>query len=106
MIKSYSKLRRLNKEKFKVPKSTQETIPIDTIYKDGIFHMGNKYSKSYRFLDINYSIASKEEKMNLFLNYGELLNSFDSSTMIKITINNRKIDLKQFKDDNTHSFTK
>lgn len=75
MIKSYSKLRRLNKEKFKVPKSTQETIPIDTIYKDGIFHMGNKYSKSYRFLDINYSIASKEEKMNLFLNYGELLNS-------------------------------
>ena len=37
--------------------------------------------------------------MNLFLNYGELLNSFDSSTMIKITINNRKIDLKQFKDD-------
>lgn len=99
MIKSYSKLKRLNKEKFKVPKSTQDIIPIDTIYKDGIFRMGNKYSKSYRFLDINYSIASKEEKMNLFLNYGELLNSFDSSTMIKITINNRKIDLKQFKDD-------
>ena len=28
MIKSYSKLRRLNKEKFKVPKSTQETIQV------------------------------------------------------------------------------
>ena len=67
MIKSYSKLKRLNKEKFKVPKSTQDIIPIDTIYKDGIFRMGNKYSKSYRFLDINYSIASKEEKMNLSL---------------------------------------
>lgn len=61
--------------------------------------MGNKYSKSYRFLDINYSIASKEEKMDLFLNYEELLNSFDSSMMVKITINNRKIDLKQFKED-------
>lgn len=61
--------------------------------------MGNRYSKSYRFLDINYSIASKEEKMDLFLNYGELLNSFDSSMMVKITINNRKIDLKQFKED-------
>ena len=35
MIKSYSKLKRLNKEKFKVPKSTQDIIPIDTIYKDG-----------------------------------------------------------------------
>ena len=33
MIKSYSKLRRLNKEKFKVPKSTQETIPIEIIIK-------------------------------------------------------------------------
>lgn len=99
MIKSYAKLKKQNKEKFKIPKSAQDTVPIDTIYKDGIFRMGNRYSKSYRFLDINYSIASKEEKMDLFLNYGELLNSFDSSMMVKITINNRKIDLKQFKED-------
>lgn len=82
-----------------MPKSVQDTIPIDTVYKDGIFRMGNRYSKCYRFLDINYSIASKEEKMDLFLNYGELLNSLDSSMMTKITINNRKIDLKQFKED-------
>ena len=31
MIKSYSKLKRLNKDKFKVPKSAQDTVPIDTI---------------------------------------------------------------------------
>ena len=99
MIKSYAKLKKQNKDKFKVPKSAQDTIPIDTIYKDGIFRIGNKYSKSYRFFDINYSIASKDEKMDLFLNYGELLNSFDSSMMVKITINNRKIDIKQFKED-------
>lgn len=35
----------------------------------------------------------------MFLNYSELLNSFDSSMMTKITINNRKIDLSQFKED-------
>lgn len=99
MIKSYAKLRKQNKDKFKVPKKAQDIVPIDTIYKDGIFRIGNRYSKSYRFLDINYSIASKEEKMDLFLNYGELLNSFDSSMMVKITINNRKIDIKQFKED-------
>ena len=99
MIKSYQRIKQLNKEKFNVPKSAQETIPVDTIYKDGIFRMGNKYSKSYRFLDINYSIASKEEKTNLFLNYGELLNSFDPSVMTKITVNNRKIDLKKFKEE-------
>lgn len=99
MIKSYSRLRKQNKEKYKVPKSAQDTIPIDTIYKDGIFCIGNRYSKTYRFLDINYSIASKDEKTDIFLNYGELLNSLDSSMMTKISVNNRKIDLKQFKED-------
>ena len=99
MIKSYSRLKKQNKDKYKIPKTVQDTIPIDTIYKDGIFCLGNKYSKSYRFLDINYSIASKEQKKDLFLNYGELLNSLDCSVMTKISVNNRKIDLKQFKED-------
>lgn len=99
MIKSYERLRKQNKEKFKVPKSAQDIIDIDAIYKDGIFQYRNKYSKTYKFKDINYSIASKQQKIGLFLNYSELLNSLDSSTMAKITINNRKVNLKGFKDD-------
>jgi len=99
MLRSHQKLKALNKEKYKVPRSVQDTIPIDTIYYDGIFRMGNKYSKSYRFLDINYSIASTDDKKTLFLNYGEMLNTFDSSVMVKISVNNRKIDLKKFEDD-------
>lgn len=31
MIKSYAKLKKQNKEKFKIPKSAQDTVPIDTI---------------------------------------------------------------------------
>ena len=58
MIKSYQKLKKQNKEGFKVPKIAQDMIPIDTIYKDGIFRIGNRFTKSYRFLDINYSFAS------------------------------------------------
>ena len=50
-------------------------------------------------MDINYAIASKEEKIGLFLDYGDLLNSFDSSVMVKITVNNHKIDLHKFKED-------
>lgn len=99
MLRSHQKLKSLNKEKYKVPKSVQDTIPIDTIYYDGIFRMGNKYSKSYRFLDINYSIASTDDKKTLFLNYGEMLNTFDSSVMVKISVNNRKIDLRKFEKD-------
>ena len=99
MIKSFSKLKKQNKEEFSIPKTTQDTIPVDTVYKDGIFKIGNRYTKSYRFLDINYAIASKEEKTGLFLDYGDLLNSFDSSVMVKITVNNHKIDLHKFKED-------
>lgn len=98
MIKSYERLKKQNKEKIKVPKKAQDIIDIDTIYKDGVFCSGRKYSKTYRFKDINYSIASKEEKVNLFLAYSELLNSLDSSAMTKVTINNRKINLKEFKE--------
>ncbi|MBL6443385.1 MAG: TraE family protein, partial [Holdemanella sp.] len=99
MIKSYERLKKLNKEKTRVPRTVQDTIPVDIIYKDGIFRSGNKYTKSYRFLDINYKIASGEDKNNLFLSYSDLLNSFDSSVMTKITINNRKVDIKKFKED-------
>lgn len=99
MIKSFSKLKKQNKEEFRIPKTTQDTISVDTVYKDGIFKIGNRYTKSYRFLDINYAIASKEEKIGLFLDYGDLLNSFDSSVMVKITVNNHKIDLHKFKED-------
>ncbi len=99
MIKSFSKLKKQNKEEFRIPKTTQDMIPVDTVYKDGIFKIGNRYTKSYRFLDINYVIASKEEKTGLFLDYGDLLNSFDSSVMVKITVNNHKIDLHKFKED-------
>lgn len=99
MIKSFSKLKKQNKEEFRIPKTTQDMIPVDTVYKDGIFKIGNRYTKSYRFLDINYAIASKEEKTGLFLDYGDFLNSFDSSVMVKITVNNHKIDLYKFKED-------
>lgn len=99
MIKSYEKIRKQNKEKFKVPKSAQDVVDAEVIYKDGIFKIGNKFTKTYKFKDINYSISSKEEKIGIFLDYSEFLNSLDSSTMTKITINNRKVNLKEFQDD-------
>lgn len=99
MIKSYEKIRKQNKEKFKVPKSAQDVVDAEVIYKDGIFKIGNKFTKTYKFKDINYSISSKDEKIGIFLDYSEFLNSLDSSTMAKITINNRKVNLKEFQDD-------
>ena len=53
MIKSYERLKKQNKERIRVPRTVQDTIPVDSVYKDGIFRSGNRYTKSYRFLDIN-----------------------------------------------------
>ena len=86
-------LRKKEKEKidFKIPHSVQDTIPVNRIYKDGVFLIGkDKYSKIFKFTDINYAVASKPDKEAMFLNYGELLNSLDSGATTKITILNRK----------------
>ena len=54
LIKTLSQALRMDKERFKVPKSVQQAIPIQRIWPDGIFQQGTKFSKTYRFTDINY----------------------------------------------------
>lgn len=97
MMKSLKNRIKEDREKYTVPKTVQDYIPITTIYKDGIFKVGNKYSKSFKFTDINYLTANEEDKQQMFLQYSELLNSFDSEAITKITINNRKLNKEDFK---------
>ena len=92
MIKTLTNLFKQDKEKFVVPKGVQDVIPVVAIFDDGIFKVGkDKYSKTYRFTDINYAVASREDKEAMFLEYSELLNSLDSGATTKITINNRRL---------------
>lgn len=89
-----------DKEKFVVPKSVQHVIPIETIWEDGIFKIGrNKYAKTYKFTDINYSVASLDDKKSMFQKYVELLGALDSSTTTKITINNRRLNEVDFEKE-------
>ena len=82
----------------KIPHSAQGILPVQTIWQDGIFLVGkNKYSKSFKFMDINYAVASKEDKETMFLEYSDLLNSLDTGATAKITINNRRINKVDFK---------
>ena len=61
MIKTLSKAQKMEREKFRIPRSVQDAIPIRRIFADGIFQVGNRYSKTWSFTDINYAIAGKEE---------------------------------------------
>lgn len=97
MIKTLKNVIKSDAERFTVPKSVQDTMPVKRIYADGIFQVGkNKYSKMYRFDDINYAVASREDKEAMFLEYCQLLNAFDSGATTKLTINNRRLDKKDF----------
>ncbi len=97
MIKTLRNLFKQDKEKFVVPKSMQAVIPIKIIWEDGIFLVGkNKYAKTFKFEDINYAVASREDKEAMFLEYSELLNALDSGATTKITINNRRLNKADF----------
>ena len=63
MIKTLRNLLKQDKERFVVPRGVQDVIPIKAIYDDGIFQVGrDKFSKTYKFSDINYAVASREDK--------------------------------------------
>ena len=96
MMKSVSNILKTDKERYKVPKTVQDVIPIKRIWMDGIFLVGNKFTKSWKFRDINYLVASKEDKESMFLTYSELLNSLDSGATTKITINNYRMNRADF----------
>ena len=97
MIKTLKKVIKQEKEGFSIPRGVQDIIPIRRIYDDGIFQVGkNIFSRLYQFEDINYYVASKEDKEVMFLSYCELLNSLDSNATAKLTINNRRLNRLDF----------
>lgn len=97
MIKTLQTIFKQDKEKFRIPRSVQQVIPIQAIWVDGVFQVGrNKFTKTYKFMDINYAVASREDQEAMFLEYSELLNSFDSGATTKITINNRRLNRQDF----------
>jgi len=96
MIKTLSNLLKQDKKKYRVPRRVQDVILIKRIWTDGIFLVGSKYSKMYRFTDINYLVASRADKESMFLAYSELLNSLDAGATTKVTINNRRLNRVNF----------
>ena len=96
MIKTIKTMSKQEKERYTVPRKVQDVIPVRRIWPDGIFLVGNKFSKTYKFSDINYLVASREDKESMFLTYSELLNSLDSGAVTKITINNRRMNQANF----------
>ena len=99
MIRTLSNTIKQDRVKFKIPKIVQDIFPIRIVFKDGIFLEENGlFSVMLKFEDINYAVASREDKEMMFLKYSDLLNSLDSGATTKITINNRKFNKTDFEE--------
>jgi hypothetical protein len=90
MMKSVKTIMRQDRERYAIPRRVQDVIPIQAIWRDGIFKVGNKFSKTFRFTDINYMVASREDKQSMFFAYSDLLDSLDSAATTKLTICNHR----------------
>ena len=97
MIKTLAAANRSERERFKIPRSVQQSIPIQRIFRDGIWQSGSKFTQTWRFADINYSLASHEDQEDMFRSYCAVLNSLPTDATTKITINNRRLNGADFK---------
>ena len=80
-------------------KNTQSSICYERMIEDGICYLGNgSYSRTFKFSDINYQTACRDEQIDVFSRYCEFLNSFDSEIQIQMTVFNRHIDPEDFKN--------
>ena len=95
-MKYFQKIMRRDKERFTVPRSVQQTIPIQRIWQDGLFYSGSRYSQAWRFSDINYLLSGRAEKEQKFHIYSALLNAQKSGCYAQITICNHSLDRNQF----------
>lgn len=87
------------RKKRSVPKTVQKTLPYQMIVYDCIFRIDDShFSKTYRFDDINYSIAKQEEQEAIFLGYCAVLNSLDTGADMQITVYNNRVNKARFND--------
>ena len=96
MIKTLLLANKAERDAFFIPRSVQQSIPIKRIYKDGIWLVGRKHSKTWRFADINYEAASDDDRRAIFLSYCGVLNSLPTDAAAKITICNRRLNFEVF----------
>lgn len=86
--------------KLKVPRTVADSIPYFAVYPDnGIIETKpHVFTRSYLLQDINYQIAKDEEQFDMFMKFGQLLNSFDPTVNFEITVNQKNINMEDFEE--------
>lgn len=80
----------------RIPRTAQQTIPYQEMRRDGICAVSDHYfTKQIQFYDINYQLAQNEDKNQIFENYCDFLNYFDSSIRVQLSFLNQRADMEE-----------
>lgn len=88
---------RKTRGKYKVPKSVQQSIPLEKIYEDGIWRSGEVYSQMWSVSDINYAMLSDDKKREIQTLYGAVYAAIPSDCWAKFSIVSQRMDEKAFR---------
>ena len=80
-----------------VPRTAQQSIPIQRMFEDGTCRVKpNYYTRTIQYQDINYQLAQQEDKTAIFEEWCSFLNFFDSSIKFELSFVNMATDSTEF----------
>lgn len=104
--KETTKKDKKSKEKRRVKRTTIQTMPYECFVSNYIVLLKsnvkvgkettNLYSKTYLVPDVNYSALTREQQLEKMQLYIDLLNGFDSSISLQVSMLNTKINKEDF----------
>ena len=84
---------------YKMPRSVQQSIPIDRIYADGVWQSGNVFSLMWQISDINYAMQSDAAKQNILTQLGTVYAGIPADCWMQVCIVSQRMDERAFARD-------
>ena len=107
-LKAKTKKEKQKQEKRKISKTTIQTMPYECFVSNYVCLLKsnvkvgketlNLYSKTYLVPDANYSALTKSQQLEKLQLYIDLLNGFDSTISLQVSIVNSKINKEEFQE--------
>ena len=82
-----------------MPRSVQQSIPIDRIYADGVWQSENVFSLMWQISDINYAMQSDTAKQNILTQLGTVYAGIPADCWMQVCIVSQRMDEKAFARD-------
>ena len=95
--KPQSAQKRRQNAKPAVPRTAQQSIPMQRMFEDGTCRVKNGYyTRTVEFQDINYQLALPEDRTAIYEEWCSFLNFFDSSIHFELSFVNTATDSTEF----------